>query len=424
MIMKLFTLFLPRLIVFALLFGLSSGRAQTVNFADSLIDYSTQWSTPNWAAFQVLGYVNTYPAYGDIITAWASSTADTQREFLELHFNNPMPVDSISIYETYNAGSIDTIYVRNPSTFLWEIVYSGTASAVAGAQIFSVSFPMTAFAVSDVRIAMNSPAVPSWNEIDAVAVINSNVVESSICSGDSIFLAGDYQTTSGVYADSNYVDSDITYYALSVLDNSSATLNVSACDSYTSPSGLYTWISSNTYMDTLSNINGCDSVLTINLTINTVDATASQTSGNTLSATASSASYQWLDCDNAFAIIPGETAQDFLPALDGTFAVEVTANGCADTSTCLPFAYWGMDENELNFISYPNPVTDNFYLEFESEQSEIIVVVSDLTGKFVSEQIYTNTSKIIIPLNGSSGSYIVQISTEEYGSETIRILKK
>ncbi|MBK8927522.1 MAG: hypothetical protein IPM74_16885, partial [Crocinitomicaceae bacterium] len=131
-------------------------------------------------------------------------------EFLELHFNNPMPVDSVSIYETYGAGAVDTIYVRNPSTLLWEIVYSGTASAVGGSQIFSVSFPMTAFAVSDVRIALNSPAVPSWNEIDAVAIINSNLLESFICSGDSIFLAGNYQTSSGVYADSNYVDSYIT----------------------------------------------------------------------------------------------------------------------------------------------------------------------------------------------------------------------
>ena len=45
------------------------------------------------------------------------------------------------------------------------------------------------------------------------------------------------------------------------------TLAVSACDSYTSPSGNYTWNTSGTYMDTLINAAGCDSILTIELSI-------------------------------------------------------------------------------------------------------------------------------------------------------------
>jgi hypothetical protein len=45
------------------------------------------------------------------------------------------------------------------------------------------------------------------------------------------------------------------------------TISPTACGSYTSPSGN-TWTSSSTYLDTIPNSNGCDSIITINLTVN------------------------------------------------------------------------------------------------------------------------------------------------------------
>ena len=47
----------------------------------------------------------------------------------------------------------------------------------------------------------------------------------------------------------------------------SATINAATCDTYTSPSGKYTWTSAGTYADTLVNAVGCDSLITINLSI-------------------------------------------------------------------------------------------------------------------------------------------------------------
>ena len=44
------------------------------------------------------------------------------------------------------------------------------------------------------------------------------------------------------------------------------TITANVCDSYTSPSGK-TWITSNTYSDTIPNTAGCDSVITVNLTV-------------------------------------------------------------------------------------------------------------------------------------------------------------
>jgi len=61
---------------------------------------------------------------------------------------------------------------------------------------------------------------------------------------------------------------------------------------------------------------------------------------------ANGASYQWLDCNNNFSEIFGETNQVFSPASNGSYAVEVTALGgvCSDTSTCTTISVIGLDE--------------------------------------------------------------------------------
>jgi len=143
-------------------------------WAARVLGFSSQWTNSGpvyWYAVQALGLPDTYPAHGDLDTAWASATGDAQREFLELGYDDAAPINSVSIYETWNPGAVDRISVRNPNTGFWQEVWSG-AAAPAGdtSRIFSVTFPLTAFPVDAIRIDINSPAVPSWNEIDAVSV--------------------------------------------------------------------------------------------------------------------------------------------------------------------------------------------------------------------------------------------------------------
>jgi len=157
-------------------FSFTSGYSQVVNFADQVLSFSTQYSDFEYAANQVLGDPDVYPNYGDNFAAWASLSPDDQREFLELGFNNPRPIDSIYIYETFNGGAVDTVFVKNPTTSEWDIVYEGAVDTITEARIFRIGFPMTEYAVSEIRIAINSPAVPDWNEIDAVAIVNSQDV--------------------------------------------------------------------------------------------------------------------------------------------------------------------------------------------------------------------------------------------------------
>jgi hypothetical protein len=166
----------------------------STRWAARVLGFSSEWvpEDPTWNAIQALGMPDTYPVHDDFTNAWASATDDDQREFLELGYDNPTPINSVSIYETYNPGAVDKVSVRNPNTGQWEQVWSGTAApAGTTSRIFTVSFPLTSFPVDAIRLDFNSPAVPDWNEIDAVGISD---LGSTITMTDSRFGHRVFQT--------------------------------------------------------------------------------------------------------------------------------------------------------------------------------------------------------------------------------------
>ncbi len=92
-----------------------------------------------------------------------------------------------------------------------------------------------------------------------------------------------------------------------------------------------------TYTYTSGAANGCDSVVTLNLTLTGPNAVATVNGTQIEANYLWLADYRWLDCNNGFAAIPGATGRNFTPAIDGNYAVEITSFGCLDTSACVIF---------------------------------------------------------------------------------------
>lgn len=113
------------------------------------------------------------------------------------------------------------------------------------------------------------------------------------------------------------------------------------------------------------------------------DATVNYTAGYALEAsTAVTQNYQWVDCNNNFTPIVGETSSSFYPFFNGNYAVIVTGSGCSDTSIC--FAYTACDGFGGDFTVSQDPgnlfelsIQPNVYKSLPSNQVRLLFLFGD-----------------------------------------------
>ncbi|MFC2101182.1 SBBP repeat-containing protein [Bacteroidota bacterium] len=223
----------------------------------------------------------------------------------------------------------------------------------------------------------------------------------------------DFDPSPGMVILSSYAVEDIFVAKLSQCIPSFGSETITACNSYTWPANNNTYTTSGTYTSILTNSANCDSLVTLNLTIINTDNTVLKT-GITLTANQAGASYQWLDCNNAYAVIGGAVNQSFTASFNGDYAVEISYNGCVDTSACYSISTIGFNENSLTeaISIHPNPTTSKINIEFPSQLPEIQINLINLIGKIVQQQKFRNKQNINLDIEGSKGIYFLEIISE------------
>lgn len=187
-----------------------------------------------------------------------------------------------------------------------------------------------------------------------------------------------------------------TYPLLRTVGGGSGCMNTFADDTIRACNS-FTWINGVTYtsnVDTakfiLPNAAGCDSVVTLKLTIETIS-NATTANMNTIAAIESNANYQWIDCSNNSAIL-NATNQSYTATTTGSYAVIITKGTCVDTSACVNVVVSGINKQTSEVINiYPNPAKD--ILNFEKEMSGKVRLYNNL-GQLVFENVLKNESSI------------------------------
>lgn len=236
--------------------------------------------------------------------------------------------------------------------------------------------------------------------------------EVEICQGESAVIFGQTQTQPGVYSDAytaaNGCDS-IYNVELIVHQNFQTNSTIEICEGdsalifgeYESTSGVYS--------QTFQSVESCDSVVNITLDVGPLDVTVAQT-GLTLTSNQNNATYQWIRCENNQPIANATNAS-YTASANGLYAVVVSIGDCSDTSDCIEISGLGLDQlNQKDWTIYPNPNDGSFTVSWPQMLNPQAILIHDLAGKLVyTSELKASSEQTDIDLNLAKGVYQVSI---------------
>ena len=130
--------------------------------------------------------------------------------------------------------------------------------------------------VTNLSTCQNAMGSSNYIHISLLASRNSNI-SATICGGTSYIFGGQTVTTSGIYYDTltnaNGCDSIITL-TLSVNSPSASSICHSICSGQSYSFGGHALTTTGTYYDTLTNVNGCDSIIMLIFHVNSATGSA------------------------------------------------------------------------------------------------------------------------------------------------------
>lgn len=299
---------------------------------------------------------------------------------------------------------------------------------------FTLSTPLTWDGVSSLLIetCFNN------NNGGGVSANSISVQSTVVASGLNIYLSQDNNATVCTNVDVPSTSTTRPNLRISTLETANITwspvtnlfTDAGATIPYTGTNATTVYVQSATPSTTVYTATatigatGCFTSNTVSVTVSALPDTTISRVDDTLTAAEAGATYQWYTCSAGpvYTIIPGETSQSYTATAIGSYAVDVTKNGCTTRSTCFDVTTLGTSSFDMNALTvYPNPVVDILSIRYNEEITAINVY--DLSGRLV-KQITPNQTEVEVNMfELAAAMYIVKVNAG--GNQTeIKVIKK
>ncbi|HEX2394760.1 MAG TPA: glycoside hydrolase family 9 protein [Bacteroidales bacterium] len=316
-------------------------------------------------------------------------------------FNTSWPLNSWSVTE--NSCGYQVSYIKLLSKFV--DIYVDCNGDSAGSAVLDLC---------GICSGGNTGRTPEIEPCNCPEQKKNTLITAAVC--DSFVSASGKYTwkTSGSYSDTLHSSlgcDSIILYDLVIGHLTQSDLSVTSCEGFISPGGKK-WIESGIYFDTIPNASGCDSIITVTLTVPVIDVTVNQDS-DTLFAISENLLYRWLDCDNGFEAVTNAVGIKFSPEQSGNYAVEITKDGCVDTSECFHVVKTGILYNSFGegLKVFPNPANWLVTVELPESYDQIEISLRNLSGQVVLREARYREKKFDLALNVPPGMYLLTINS-------------
>lgn len=333
-------------------------------------------------------------------------------------------VDRVHLYSLSSSTAAYDEIIVGGSPNLTSLVYDLCAgdSLVVNGTTYDASNPTG----TEVLVASNGCDSTVTIDLTPLPALAGDVT-NTICAGDSVVVNGTTYnaanpTGTEILTGASGCDSTVTI-DLTVMPALTGVESSTICAGDSVVVNGTTYNAANpTGTEIFSGSNGCDSTVTVNLTVNTVD-TATTASGVTITADETNGTYQWIDCSNN-SPIAGETGQSFTATSNGNYAVVVTINGCSDTSSCNVVNSVSLDDlTQHNILVYPNPTDGVFNVEIDEVQEITSIEVTDVLGQIIHTESTVSSISTFDISDHQTGVYFVIVHFVK-GKSVIKIIKE
>ncbi len=201
---------------------------------------------------------------------------------------------------------------------------------------------------------------------------------------------------------------------------------VLSSDSTTICQGDTAWVGGNPFVtegwayDTLYSELSCNRFYRTYVDVTPVDTNVMQ-NGDSLWVQSDSGSFQWIDCSTGDPI-SGATDDHFVPSSDGSYALEVTQNGCTDRSGCHQVVLGAVEEQGskgLEVELFPSPGKKELNIRMEDAFRGRIRIL-DLRGKVMKERKAVEGRSFRVDASElSPGLYLVELRDPEKGKSKV-----
>jgi OOP family OmpA-OmpF porin len=145
---------------------------QQVQWASSVLEFSSELTPVQYSAQQAVGKPNVLPAGGQNPNAW---TPDKPKrvEFIKLGYAHPIQIQQIAIAESYNPSALFKVFIYDEAGKEYLIHTFSPMSVPLKAMMRNIFVEKTPYKVAAVKIEFDGQTLPDYYSLDAVAISDS-----------------------------------------------------------------------------------------------------------------------------------------------------------------------------------------------------------------------------------------------------------